>query len=78
MLRDDCQVVVEDGGGPDDLYVLVLQDDLGVVLALPEVEAGRSEVGLLPGERKKMRTYCNFYQVIGIAAIFLVLPSQKQ
>ncbi len=53
MLRDDCQVVVEDGGGPDDLHVLVLQDDLGVVLALPEVEAGGREVGLLPGERKK-------------------------
>ena len=51
MLRDDCQVVVEDGGGPDDLHVLVLQDDLGVVLALPEVETGGREVGLLPGKK---------------------------
>ena len=47
VLRDHRDVVVAHVGHPDHFKVLVLEDDLVVVLDLPEVEAGGREVGLL-------------------------------
>ena len=47
MLGDHRHVVVAHVWHPDHLQVLVLEDDLVVVLDLPEVEAGGCEVGLL-------------------------------
>ena len=47
MLNNDGAIVINDGGRSDDLQILVLQNDLVVVFALAEVEAGVGQVGVV-------------------------------